>query len=338
MNKKILLAGFKFPHHSDSSGYHHLATYINGHYLNADELIFGQAPIDSKIRQVNFMYFEFILKLRGNQQDVIHYIYPEQHLLFSTPKNDKTISIATIHLDEQWLDKEVKVTKKFLDRRRRTYESLDGIISLSNDQVERLKKIYPNKHIRFIPHGINKLKSYAEYKRSESLFSITVVGSNYRDKELLFKVMEMAQKDYPTWKFNLVGISKEWKKEASGFSNAIVHPFLTESQYFEVMQSSDVHLLPVEFATANNALLEAHALGVPSLTSSCAGIVDYSLESTFHFNNEQEAIEQLAHVASMNDEEYLNLRRCTQIEAEKFHWSEIARQVEEFYEQVKISK
>ncbi|MCM3363557.1 glycosyltransferase family 4 protein [Niallia sp. MER TA 168] len=336
---EILLTGFKFPHHSTSSGYHHLASYINGEYLDANKILFGSIPMESKARLLNFLCFEFFLKFKVNKYNVVHYLYPEQHLLFSVPEGkDKIISIATIHLDEQWLDRNIKSNKKFINTRRNAYEQLDGIICLSNDQALRLKKIYPKKNIKFIPHGINKLGSYAKCDINRDIFYITVVGSNYRDKQVLFNIIKLSEKLFPNWKFNFIGVSKEWKKEASNFSNIIIHPFLSEIQYFEIMQASHVHLLPVEFATANNALLEAHALGVPSLTSSCLGILDYSIKSTSHFTDEQEAIAILESIYNMSNTDYLSLREDTKNEAEKFEWTQISKEVLQFYHEVEKNK
>jgi len=328
---QILLGGFKFPHHSDSSGYHQLAKFINGEYLNADKLIFGNSPIESNKRQLNYLLFEMALSFKAKKFNIVHYLYPEQHLFFSVPKNKKTVSVATIHLDEQWLNRDMVVSKKFLEARRSMFEKLDGIICLSREQEEKLKEMYPSKQIKFIPHGINNLVQYSNFNFNRENLEITVVGSNYRDMELLFEVIETVEKKHKGWRFNLIGLSKEWKVYAAKYSNTIVHPFLTEEQYFSVLQSSHIHLLPVKFATANNALLEAHALGVPSITSNCKGVKDYSLETTLVFNDKEDAINKLEYISSMSDENYSELRKSTLDNSRQFSWEEIAKRVTEFY-------
>ncbi|MBZ9537144.1 glycosyltransferase family 4 protein [Cytobacillus oceanisediminis] len=335
---KILIAGYKFPHHSDSSGYHHLSSFIEGEFLDANRLPFGKAHVDSKIRQVNFILFELAIRLKALKKDVVHYLYPEQHLVFSVPKKN-TIRVATIHLDEKWLDKNSKIKKKFLSTRRKAYEKLDGIICLSSEQASRLRLIYPEKKIRFIPHGINQLGYYeqCDYDRNER-FLITIVGSNYRDKELLLEIIGIAAEKHKHWIFNLVGISQEWKKDFADFKNVIIHPFLSENEYFSVMQSSHIHLLPVKFATANNALLEAHTLGVPSLTSNTTGIKDYSIKSTRKFKGAFEAIRQLEDIAHLDNESYRQLRESTKKEAIKFSWEEITKEVLDFYKELKSNK
>lgn len=334
---EILLAGFKFSHHSPSSGYHQLANFIECDYVDANNFPFRNAPLASKLKLLNFMLFELYLVNKAKKYEVVHYLYPEQHLIFSVPTNKKVISVATIHLDEKWLDENSGIKRKLVNLRRRAFSQLNGIISLSSDQASRLKRIYPNKHIRFIPHGVNELGFYSDVDLNRENFIITVVGSNYRDKKTFFEIVKYAQFNHPNWRFNLIGASKDWKEHASNFSNITVHPFLKEEEYFKILQSSHVHLLPVEFATANNALLEAHALGVPSLASNNSGIIDYSLESTYHFKNVKEAIEILRHISSMSPSEYNFLRKITKKEARKFHWSSIAREVRNFYKDLKSS-
>ncbi|MFC0296532.1 glycosyltransferase family 4 protein [Geobacillus jurassicus] len=328
---EILLAGFKFSHHSPSSGYHQLARFINSDYIDASKFPFGDAPLGSKLKQINFMLFELYLMNKTKKYKVVHYLYPEQHLIFSVPSNTKTVSVATIHLDEEWLDAKSNTNRKLATFRRKAFSQLTGIISLSSDQASRLRDIYPNKNIKFIPHGVNELGFYSHVDLHRQNFVITVIGSNYRDKKTFFEIVKYAQENHSNWRFNLIGVSKDWKEDASRFSNTIIHPFLQEDEYFKVLQSSHVHLLPVEFATANNALLEAHALGVPSVVSNNSGVLDYSLKSTFHFNNVKEAIEILNYISLLPSNEYQSLRLVTKKEASKFYWSTVAKEVLKFY-------
>lgn len=338
----ITIAGFKFPHHSESSGYHQLVNYIDCSYINANEMLLG-GKSNSKLTKFNYLLFELnlFIKLRLHKPKIIHYLYPEQHLLLSNPKSSKNISVATIHLDESWLEVGGDIgNRKFISLRRRTYSNLDGIITLSTVQKDRLKKIFPNKNIAFIPHGINEkekeLVNAAKLKKNS--FIITIVGSNYRDEDQFFRIADVALMEHPNWKFNLIGVSNEWKVRAEKYRNIIVHPFLEEEEYFKVLLNSHIHLLPLKFATANNALLEAHSLGVPSVVTNYQGVSDYSLPTTFKFNNDEEAINILRNINSMEESNYIRLRKETLEKAEKFYWKNIAKQIKSFYTELLVEK
>lgn len=342
MDKKlnILHAGFNFSHHSPSSGYHQLSKYIECDYVNANKFIFGNRSIGngSKLRLINFMVFELYLINKIRKYDLVHYIYPEQHLILSNILNKRTVSVATIHLDESWLDKKYKSDRLFVETRRNAFNQLDGIITLSSGQAIRLRKILNNKRIIFIPHGVKNLGKYGQVKRDDKFFNIAIIGSNYRDKKTFFEIASYAQINKPNWRFNLIGVSKDWKKKADVFKNIIVHPFLSEEEYFELLQSSHVHLLPIEFATANNALLEAHSLGVPSIISNKSGVKDYSLESTMYFEDISGAINLLTKVENMEFSKYIELRQQTKAESQKYYWESIARKVEDFYKELLIDR
>lgn len=340
MDTKILVAGFKFKHHSLSSGYHHLSSFVKGDYYDAGKFHFWSDEIDASIGtlgRINFMLFDLFLKSKVNKYQIVHYLYPEQHLFFSN-LSSKTVSVATMHLDEKWLNPSNNINQKLIKVRRRAFSKLNGIISLSSDQTNRLKELFPNKRIRFIPHGINKLKHYSDYEDKSKNFYITVAGSNYRDKETFFDIVEYSLVNHPNWKFNLVGVSKDWKVYANKFSNIIVHPYLKEEDYFSVIQSSHVHMLPVKFATANNALLEAHALGVPSLVSNLPGITDYSIDSTSLFTDFKEAISILEKISQLSNSEYKALRENTINGSKKFYWENISVEVENFYKELLETK
>jgi glycosyltransferase involved in cell wall biosynthesis len=341
-----VIAGFKFPHHSPSSGYQQLQKYIDCDYYDANKLPFGTSKMTggSYLRDINLLLFEFQLTVKIHNYDLVHYIYPENHLMFSNLLNKNVISIATIHLDENWLlynkkdEKSFSKAKKlFFYLRRKAFSNLDGVISLSRDQTNRLHKLFPEKQITFIPHGVNNFDEYAHVQKSKN-FLITLVGSNYRDKKTFYTIVDYAMKNRTNWKFNLIGVSSEWKEEAKKYSNVIVHPYLSENEYFKVLQTSQVHLLPVEFATANNSLLESHSLGVPSVATNCSGIRDYALDSTFLFNSVEESIQILNSIDALSKNDYMQLRKKTKDEAKSFYWETIAHKIEYFYEQVYQNK
>lgn len=340
--ENLLVIGFKFLHHSTSSGYHHLAKYLPCTYLDANELPFGGREIGSIGRKINLALLETNVKLKAPKYKFIHYLYPEDHVLFSMPKNKNTVSVATLHLStEKFLMRNSKkIIKSFLiEFQKKNFMNVDGIITLSKAHEEELRKILPPSiKICFIPHGINILPISKKYSDKNKKVKIVVIGSNYRNMEEFFKIVETAKKENKNWTFNLIGVSSSWKKRAGNHTNIVVHPYLEEKEYFELIESCHIHLLPLEFATANNALLEAHALGIPSVVSNISGVSDYSLSTTQSYVDIDEAVNIINKIEKMSRIEYEELRNRTLEESEKFHWENISRKIVNFYKELELEK
>lgn len=333
-NKNILVAGFRFLHHSDSSGYHHLPKYLPCEFVDANNFLFGDSEFSTFKRRINLGVFELLLKHKVKGSRVVHYIYPEDHLVFSVPPENKgTISVATIHLDESWLDPTNNAKKMLINKRREAFARLNGIVTLSSAQEKKVKAIFPNAKVKFIPHGVVPLGKYGEV-RFDGEFKIVVVGSNYRDHDAFFDIAYHSKKLHPNWSFHLIGVGKKWKDTAKNYNNVIVYPYLDENSYFKVIQESHVNLLPVSYATANNALLEAHSLGVPTLATDIEGIRDYTTSQTILYKGTNDAIKKLEQLESYSPEKHNSLREAIKDEAKQFYWENISMKMMEFYKEL----
>jgi glycosyltransferase involved in cell wall biosynthesis len=93
-------------------------------------------------------------------------------------------------------------------------------------------------------------------------------------------------------------------------------------------------LLPLTFATANNAYLEAHSLGIPTVVSNLPSVHDYATSQTLFFSGLQEAVHHLKTYQNMDRNVYLQIRHQIKEESKKFHWEAIARKVVDFYQEV----
>ncbi|WP_445491749.1 glycosyltransferase family 4 protein [Niallia sp. 03133] len=331
---KVLCCGFNFPHHSHSSGYHHIVPLISDEYLNANRYLFGNSEFGSFKRKINLLIYDILIPFKYKEHQLIHYIYPENHLLVSVSK--KRVNVATVHLPVEWLEKNSK--RSFIgELRYHAFLKLDGIITLSQDQADLLKEYLPNSNIKFIPHGINELTS-KPLKIPKDNFKIVVIGSNFRDYNIIYNLLKFIESESKNWEIHMLGLEKSRISEFKDNKNVKVYKYLEEDQYISIIENSHVHLLPVTFATANNALLEAHALGVPTVATNLQAIKDYALSTTRLFDSEQELINELLDVERMDTDQYNILRVNTHNESKRFYWSNIKKEVMDFYEEVKMNK
>lgn len=83
--------------------------------------------------------------------------------------------------------------------------------------------------------------------------------------------------------------------------------------------------MPVTFATANNALLEAQAVGIKSILPRIPGILDYAAIDNIFYDNIENLINLIDHLSKSSI--------STEIisHAQKFRWENIYLQLDEFY-------
>lgn len=338
--QNLLIAGFRFPHHSESSGYHHLVNYLPGTYMDANLLPLGNSAFGTKLRRINMGIFELLLTAKASNYKIYHVLYPENHILWSIPNRNQVISVVTLHLTADWLNCKNDPKNIWVQFRREAFKRLHGIIALSSAHKAELEALLPNTDVRFIPHGMNPIPSnnLSDISYENNLFRVITIGANYRDKETYFKIVQYALHEKPNWQFDLVGVPKDWQQAAKNYSNVRIHPYLVETDYFRLIEAAHVHMLPVVFATANNALLEAHAVGTPSICSNVSGITDYAVETTCFYENSYEAIKILNTIENMSIDQYLITRKKTREGGKKFLWSTIAKQVESYYHELFIKK
>ena len=350
----LLLTGFHFPHHSENSGYEQIRHFIPADYVDAANFPFFDAPFGTNPKRMNMLLFDLFLKYKIKKFDVVHHLYPENHLIYSITKKTKAKIIGTIHLPvADFLDKPSETPKDvFLKKRRRKlFNLLDGIIVLSSEEVAPTKTMFPNAEVVFIPHGVADFKAYfREIKlvskqndmqdnmkdHTQNKIEICTIGTNYRDIALYENIVNQARETHSNWHFHLIGVHKEWKDKFKNYPNITIHPYLSEKQYLQVLAKCHINFLPLLKATANNVLLEAHSVGTISVASNLPSVQDYSLLTTLLYDNANQAFTLLEDIANWDIKKLNLLKKQTLEQAIKFHWAKISKEFLDLY--MKISK
>ncbi|HEY6873543.1 MAG TPA: glycosyltransferase, partial [Geobacteraceae bacterium] len=218
-------------------------------------------------------------------------------------------------------------------KRRCLTQAADTIITLSLDQALNLRKVFPRKQVHFVPHGLDMAIPAQEDemfgKRREQL-KIVVVGSNYRNFDMLERIVDTRASRRAT--FHLVGLDDKNRKRFQGVTGVVCHDRLNSEQYEDLLRSSFVMALPLTFATANNALLEAHKFCLPSLCSDIPGVTDYATGSTLFFDQPAAFWRVFDQLAQLNSSAYREM--CVRIHREacaRFSWEKVRQQIEDYY-------
>lgn len=314
---KILYEGLRDPNHSSAGGYDWIT-----HYPGAETLWDYQAPFsfikpNQRGKRINLFFQDLKARKMAQDYDILHFFYGD-NLRRSFHNNRNYKVVATIHMD---INKK-KNKSEFVD----ILKSLDGVITLSSCQQELLQNMgIPSV---FIPHGFNKpIFNKKETGMDLDRINIVVSGSNYRDVETLQSAINYCENNINTVFFHLLGQPKGVKEMLSNCSNALCYPRLDDDWYYSIIADCDYCFLPLTFATANNALLEAQFLGVRSILPRIAGIEDYAGPPPL--NDYYGTWEELSNILGNLRKQELN--SDIQKYSERFQWENIYKQLERYY-------
>jgi glycosyltransferase involved in cell wall biosynthesis len=313
MDMKILFAGFRYKHHNKYSGYDLITKYIKGDYLDAKNEHFGFIPTNKSGKRINLIFLDYHVKRIMNNYDILHIIYGDDQI-FTEYKNRNCKIVATMHLK----------MKEFNNR----VNSLNGIITLSSEQMILYKNTYKNKNIEFIPHGFEKpLFDSLDIKMPEAI-NVFISGSNYRDFNTMNYIIERFN-NKSNYYFHLVGQSIDIKNKYSNKQNVKVYNYVNSDEYYNILYKSDVVFLPLVYATANNVLLESQMLGKRSILPKIYGILDYGLNNNYFYND----VEELEFIFK-NEKFYKYDEELSRIAYDKFSWENVSKKVINFYNKI----
>lgn len=332
--KRVLYSGFKFSHHSNFAGYDKIADdfpKVFGNNLPLSKYL-NKKKQSSIFLQLHYLIVDVVTLIKGIQYDVIHYIYPENTSFFSAIILKKVFNkkiVYTLHLQSDfWLS----LTGTFNQLKKISLSNADEIIVLAKDHGEELigNKLIKNYHV--VPHGFNFEHPQPDndlIKARKNKKQITCVGSNYRDFDVLEKIIIESPKNYT---FNLIGLNESNRLRFSKFKNVTCHKFLSDSDYNYILTQSFALLLPLTYATANNALLEAYRVSLPVLYSDVPGINEYTIFENLRFFSSDDFWEKIIQLETIADSDYKNICCSVNEKAkERFSWEKIHEKLQEIY-------
>lgn len=319
---KILFVGSRDPLHSKAGGYDRIAEMPDTDCLWDKQALFGFLPHHKRGKFINLFFQELKARSLGRNYDIVHYFYGDA-LQRPFPKDRSYKVVATVHMN---LTKRKKAPALFL----KTLKSLDGVVSLSSCQQKELKEKFGLNSV-FIPHGFNRpTYVYHNMHVGQDKVNIVISGSNYRDTETMYVAIKFCAEQRKDIFFHLLGQPANVKENLNNATNVKCYPRLSDDDYFSVMQSCDYNFLPLTFATANNALLEAQFLGLKSILPQMSGIEDYAAPSPLNtfYSSREELFEIMKGLQKTNHSDDIIKH------AEQFLWENIYSRLQSFYETI----
>lgn len=161
----------------------------------------------------------------------------------------------------------------------KTYPNLDGLITVADSLKQSLKRHFDIEST--VVHNMAGKEFFYQPKDVEKdCLRYIATGSLIHRKgfDVLLRALSCANLDKNTWKLNIVGNGPDREKLQriiydSGLSdNVTLVGQKTKKEISEMLQQSDVFVLPSRNENFSVAVLEALASGLPVVASICGGI------------------------------------------------------------------
>lgn len=334
-------------HHSNSSGYERLAQYLSllhdvdiltpGKKNSTIGLANGASLITRRVPDTNF-FFEKRLFLSFNslrlskKYDIVHALYSDVGLFPSY----KFPTVITEHVLKE-LDNSCWMRyKHFLQKI--TYLRVKLVIVVSSNLKSVLVEHYGLRNkVVMIPHGIDVVSFYpikpsgtlTHYKmqllknHKYLCFSCGVQGI---DSSTFLTIA----KQFPQILFVVAG-----RKENTRLSNVYQTGRISENALIQYYAIADFCFKPLKFATANNAILEAMAMGRVTITNKIDGVTDYLDETCAYLASSVSDFPKLFEQVMNNRSEVEKRGQKAREKAEKeFSWEVIVPKIIRVYQQV----
>jgi len=216
--------------------------------------------------------------------------------------------------------------------------NLAGVILMSEVQRQNFVNAgMPEERIHVVLHGIDTkhFRPAEEAKQSSMRFNVLHVGSYRRNFDILEQVCDRL-KEHPYIRFQIItspAIADRFRDKL----NIEVLCGLSDGQLLQRYQSASCMLMTAEAATANNAILEGIACGLPVVAERVGGIPEYVntecaiLCEPCDIDGLVNALEMLA----ADGEICRGMGIAARHRALELDWVHIAKKTEAIYEQIR---
>lgn len=278
----------RFPHWGSRSGFiqfvRHLdsrrfRTVLDGASDSDDDLPKWLAPVKPRLRAMIrrggmpwYKLSDLMAELRalpgsiGGRHHIVHFLDGEhsgQYLprLVRGLRLPRPRLVASFHQPPQLLETLVKPE---------LVRWFDHVTVLSPAQVPYFRAFMPAERVHLLPHGVDTdfFRPPARPRGTGRRLRCITVGHWLRDWDALRRVAEAFQTDADV-SFDVVTGNRTGLEH---LPNVTHHCGMADLELAELYRQADVLLLPLTECTANNALLEGIASGLPVVTTDLAGV------------------------------------------------------------------
>jgi glycosyltransferase involved in cell wall biosynthesis len=345
---KVLLVTHHWPpytHHSIYSGYERIAYYLN-ELCDVTVLTWKCGKLDYTdtldVKRVNTSRTDFFLERRlllsaaalhyCKHYDIVHALYPEPGLFPSFKHN----TVASVHLISDIKKKDIWWKYDTLIQRQ-VYKRAKSSITVSSNLKDILENKYHIKNAVYIPHGVDTkhfspepLVTREKERLLDGKFDFLCLTSGLMGtrSENIFEIA----KQLPEVLFIGIGFGKS---HTALPLNVKLLSHISEDELKGLYNCADLFIKPVQFATANNSILEAMSMGKAIVTNAIPGVLDYLDDDCAYLVQQGHGfLEVIDHALKNEEDRKLKGLRAREKAEKEFDWPVVADKVFEVYKSV----
>jgi glycosyltransferase involved in cell wall biosynthesis len=343
--------GFQFGHHGRSAGFWPLARAMKKHVRVID----ATPPFNSQLKRrlqarVYHRWFplqEYRLKhALSDNSSLCHYFFPENSLFRGANwKRPENKLVMTCHMP---------VKSDFFRLRHQArpgfvagLKTAEAVILMAPNELAEYQAEAPQANVCFIPHGVDVCffdPSSVEPSVKNRVFRVVTVGNCMRDYGVWANVVSSFSKTNIPCEFTVIANEQSIRQARNGLSVATERNVrflrgISDDGLRQCYADADALFLPLENAWANNAVLEAMAMGVPMVTTDLPAVREYvggQQAGAFYFENNQPD-DAVNHLVALSKDPILRQRLGSLLREKAvlaYDWEKIAEQHVLLYKKV----
>ena len=212
----------------------------------------------------------------------VHFLVGENHRPYlSLPANEHPV-IATLHMPAS----EHRAPPPRTGR-------VHTLVLLTAHDLTFFSGAWGARRTVVIPHGVDTTFFHPGNNAHSSTPSILVVGRFLRDFTLTAETVARLAARNPSWHFDFVVPAEVWHGPELAVARALPgarwHDRIDDEALRRLYQEATCHLTPFRDCTANNALVESLACGLPVVTTDRGGVRDYGAGTVYPLSRDNSA-------------------------------------------------
>ena len=294
---KVNLVYNRIPHHAGHSGYDQIVRYLQGRlpirsledYMTRYISDYSWWTIADRssawmARRAGMDWYDTYsfsleaaagLRLLCGKKEIYHILYGENTYRYlgwasRVARWKGTRIVCSYHQPPEVFEKVVRC-KGIL-------RNLDGIIVVATNQARYFASLVGEHKVFVVPHGVDTAFYTPPQRKDPGGKVCLFVGQWLRDFETLGAVVKaMATRD-PGVTFKII-TCRDHAESFAGLGNVVAMTGVSDAELLQAYQTADILLMPLSDCTANGALLDGLACGLPVIATDTGGIRDYVDES-----------------------------------------------------------
>lgn len=215
----------------------------------------------------------------------------------------------------------------------------DCLFVVSQSQTSQLRKAGVDVCIKHLPHGIS-LNAFSKHliasDDTNERKEVLCVGEHLRDWTCVARVFKSLRSEYEVpCRF----IVPRFHHHLPILKDIAISLSLSDEEYFQSLISCYAMCLPLTGATANNAILEAMALGCPLVCSDLPGAREYLGDAALFFKNDDPQSAVSAVYALVREPGLRNeLRKRGKDRIQEYTWTVLVPKYQDAYMEIMNSQ